>query len=224
MARCERRWAGTVAVTPPISGSSSRRGRPRGGNSDETRRSLIDVARRSFAENGYASTSLMAVAREVGIAPSAVYHYFDGKDTLYRAVFEETAPPIWSRMYDSVAVCERMIDGVEVLLQGRGGQRMPFQSAFLASMPTVARLHDELSDLLDRRTELQNPVFRHLAELGLRTGELPGFELDAATELLRTMVMGWFFERFWHLDDRVGGIDTILFALRAIASSAPIEQ
>jgi hypothetical protein len=91
-------------------------------------------------------------------------------------------------------------------------------------MPTVARLHAELSDLLVRRTELQLPVFRHLAELGMATGELPGFDVDTGTELLRTMVMGWFFERFWHLEDRTGGIDVILVALRAIASSVAIGE
>jgi AcrR family transcriptional regulator len=184
----------------------------------------MDVARRLFAESGYASTSLVAVAREVGIASSAVYHYFNGKDQLYRAVFEDTAPIIWERMYESILPCESMIEGVEILLRGRGGQRLPFQSHFLAGMPTVARLHAELSDLLVRRTELQLPVFRHLAELGMATGELPGFDVDTGTELLRTMVMGWFFERFWHLEDRTGGIDVILVALRAIASSVAIGE
>ena len=211
-------------MTNSSSNSRGRRGRPPGGSSDETRQALMDVARRLFAESGYASTSLVAVAREVGIASSAVYHYFSGKDQLYRAVFEDTAPIIWERMYGSILPCESMIEGVEILLRGRGGQRLPFQSHFLAGMPTVARLHAELSDLLVRRTELQLPVFRHLAELGMATGELPGFDVDTGTELLRTMVMGWFFERFWHLEDRTGGIDVILVALRAIASSVAIGE
>ena len=197
-----------------------RRGRPRGGSSEQTRRALLDAARRQFAENGFSSTSLGGIAAEVGIANSAVYHYFPDKIALYREVFEETATGIWGRMLDSVEGCSTMYEGVELLLRGRGGERQPNQSLFLSSMPTVAVLHEDLTPLLARRAELQRPVFLHLAALGVRNGELPGFDVETGAEFLRVAVMGWFFERFWHAVDPEVGIDAILTAIRAMSGGA----
>ena len=198
----------------------ARRGRPKGGNSDETRLALIDRARAHFAEKGYSSTSLVAVAQDVGIATSAVYHYFGGKDELYEAVFEATAPVVWEQMARSIDGIDTMMEGLELLLRGRGGERPEAASPFLAGMPTVARLHPELHHLLERRTETQQPVFEALARLGIANGELPGFELQEATELLRSLVIGWFFERFWLGEERPGSVEGVLHAFRAIAASA----
>jgi AcrR family transcriptional regulator len=198
----------------------ARRGRPKGGSSDETRKALVDRAREHFAEKGYSSTSLVAVAQDVGIATSAVYHYFSGKDELYEAVYDETAPAVWGQMARSIEGVGTMIEGIELLLRGRGGERPEAASPFLAGMPTVARLHPELHHLLERRIQTQQPVFEALASLGIANGELPGFELQEATELLRSLVMGWFFERFWLGQERPGSVDGVLHAFRAIAASA----
>ena len=48
------------------------------------------AARRSFAENGWAGTSLRAIAREVGVDPALVHYYFSSKEELLNAV---TMPP-----------------------------------------------------------------------------------------------------------------------------------
>ena len=76
----------------PVGKPAGRRGRPPGGNSDETRQAILDAALRHFAERGYASTTITAIAADVGLATSAFYHYFDGKEQLYEAVFFATAP------------------------------------------------------------------------------------------------------------------------------------
>lgn len=39
-----------------------------------------------FAERGYAETSLMDIARSVGLSKAAVYHYFPTKQVLYDAI------------------------------------------------------------------------------------------------------------------------------------------
>ena len=58
------------------------RGRPKGGDSTQTKKKIIDAARLEFASSGYDGGSIMAIANSVGIAPSAVYHYFQSK-TIY---------------------------------------------------------------------------------------------------------------------------------------------
>ncbi len=44
------------------------------------------MARRHLAEEGAAALSLRSVARDVGMAPSALYRYFDGRDALLSAL------------------------------------------------------------------------------------------------------------------------------------------
>ena len=58
----------------------SSRGRPKGGDSAQTKKKILDAARLEFATNGYDGASIMAIAANVGIAPSAVYHYFQSKE------------------------------------------------------------------------------------------------------------------------------------------------
>jgi hypothetical protein len=52
--------------------------------------------------------------------------------------------------------------------------------------------------MLDRRVKWQDHTFRALAELGIATGELDGFDVTTGTELMRSLIMGWFFETHNH--------------------------
>jgi AcrR family transcriptional regulator len=47
---------------------------------------ILAVARRHVAEQGAAALSLRSVARDLGMAPSALYRYFDGRDALLSAL------------------------------------------------------------------------------------------------------------------------------------------
>jgi AcrR family transcriptional regulator len=61
----------------------SRTGRRPGANT--TRASILEVARRRFAEAGYEATSMRAIAAEAGVDPAVVVHFFGSKDGLFRA-------------------------------------------------------------------------------------------------------------------------------------------
>jgi AcrR family transcriptional regulator len=49
---------------------------------EKTRRTLVDVAMRLFAEDGYAATTVEAICEEAEVAVSTFYAYFEGKEAL----------------------------------------------------------------------------------------------------------------------------------------------
>ncbi|MGN9781525.1 TetR/AcrR family transcriptional regulator [Nonomuraea sp. ZG12] len=55
--------------------------------SDTTTAQLITTAQRLFGADGYAATSIDAVAAAAGVTKGAVYHHFGGKTALFRAAF-----------------------------------------------------------------------------------------------------------------------------------------
>lgn len=55
----------------------------------ETTAKLLAAARRSFADHGYAGTSMDDLCAEVGLTRGALYHHFGGKDGLLEAVAVE---------------------------------------------------------------------------------------------------------------------------------------
>jgi len=80
MTKSARRLAATVAHVP----GTSRRAQ----YSASTRRALVDVAERLFAEQGYAATSLDAIVAGADVTKGALYHHYSGKQALFEAVFE----------------------------------------------------------------------------------------------------------------------------------------
>ncbi|MFV5404142.1 TetR/AcrR family transcriptional regulator [Acinetobacter sp. 228] len=55
----------------------------------ETRKKLIEVARRAFAEYGYADTSMDKLTAKAGLTRGALYHHFGDKKGLFAAVVEQ---------------------------------------------------------------------------------------------------------------------------------------
>lgn len=61
------------------------RGRRPGGA--DTRGEILAAARTVFAAQGFERSSLRAIAREAGVDPALVHHYFDGKTDLFAQVY-----------------------------------------------------------------------------------------------------------------------------------------
>lgn len=74
---------------PPV----RRRGRPSGGGGDARRR-ILDTARRRFAADGFAATSLRSIAAEAGVDSGLVHHYFADKAALLAAALDLPFNPL----------------------------------------------------------------------------------------------------------------------------------
>jgi AcrR family transcriptional regulator len=81
--------SGTQEAGQPGSG---RRGRREG--TTESRGHILATARRLFAEHGFDGTSLRQIAREAGVDPAMVHHFFNGKDELFALSVALPADPV----------------------------------------------------------------------------------------------------------------------------------
>lgn len=55
----------------------------------ERRAQIVDAAARAFAAEGFAGTSMAAVAASSGVTPRIVYRHFASKEALYRAILAQ---------------------------------------------------------------------------------------------------------------------------------------
>lgn len=63
-----------------------------------TRRALLRAARRQFVRHGYAAAGVDEIAEAAGATRGALYHHFQGKQELFRAVFEELEQELAQRV------------------------------------------------------------------------------------------------------------------------------
>ncbi|WP_370289478.1 TetR/AcrR family transcriptional regulator [Nocardioides sp.] len=101
--------ASVSKLVPKVPGVPGTR---RGAYSASTKRALVDVAEKLFAEKGYASTSLDAIVAGARVTKGALYHHFSGKQALFEAVFERIEADSAKRIQKSLR-----------------GQRDPWQKA-----------------------------------------------------------------------------------------------
>lgn len=59
---------------------------------DDRREQIIDAAMRVFAQKGFTRATNKDIAREAGITPGLIYHYFESKEALFKAIIEMRSP------------------------------------------------------------------------------------------------------------------------------------
>jgi AcrR family transcriptional regulator len=69
-----------------------RRSGRRPGNQD-TKSSILDAARTTFAEKGFDKASIRAIAADAGVDPALVHHYFGTKEKLFLATMNAPINP-----------------------------------------------------------------------------------------------------------------------------------
>ena len=66
----------------------ARRGPGRPADGGDRRTAILDAAREQFGQRGYTGASVRAIAREAGVDPALVHHYFGTKEQVFVAAME----------------------------------------------------------------------------------------------------------------------------------------
>lgn len=65
---------------------------------EQTRQALLRESRRLFAGSGYGAVGLAEIVQAAGVTKGALYHHFNGKEDVFRAVLEEMQQEVGRRV------------------------------------------------------------------------------------------------------------------------------
>ena len=178
------------------SGSMARDARREG-----RRRTILEVAERSFCARGYGATSMSTIAAELGGSKTTLWSYFPSKETLFQAVLD-------AKIGDFAA----QLDQALVPAGGTAAALGRFGRVFLAKIlsPDSEKLRRLLASESDRvpgmaaayyergpmrtRDRLANFLDSEMAEGRLRAGNVT----TAAHQFIALCQSGGFLQRLWH--------------------------
>ena len=159
-----------------------------------TRSEILDAAQRLFEQEGYAATTMAAIATEAGVALKTVYVVFETKSGVLRALWhlllrgDEGEAPVAERAWYRMVLEER--DPERQLRLNASNSRMVKQRAgALLGVIRSAAPADPAIETLWRRIQadfydVQRPIVEALqARKALR----PGLDVTRATDILWTL-------------------------------------
>jgi len=139
-----------------------------------TRHLLLQAALKSFADRGYAATSVQEIVDAARVSKPALYYYFTDKADLFQALVDQAHDERYQLMQDAAARGTTVVEKLEEIvaaifefsLQNRELMRLAFATAFAASGEAPGQMR--CREKGKRNFEL----LRALIEQGQKSGEL----------------------------------------------------
>ena len=151
-----------------------------------TRSALLKAARKLFAEQGYAETSTPEIVRAAGVTRGALYHHFEDKVALFRAVIFDEYQAVAKEINTSAT--QAAVSAVEALQQGSRGYLKAMSDKgrvriMLRDGPSVLG-QSELDDI-DRETSAD--TLRQGLAVAIEAGEIVALPINALTVQLSAL-------------------------------------
>src|SRR4051794_38587611 len=184
------------------------------------RERIVEAALVQLAEGGYASASIVAVARRAGVATGTVYRHFPSKGDLFAEVFRRASQR-------EVDVLRAMTDRSEPVTQRLAAWVDAFVRRALAE---PVRAYALIAEPVDPAVDAERLTFRRAyADLfaralhdGVQAGQIPPLDADltaaAIVGALAEALVGPLQRREAGADALVAGLQT--FVLRSVGSHA----
>ena len=173
-----------------------------------TREAIAEAARDHFARRGYSHATLRGIAKDAGVDPALITHFFGSKQALFSEVVELPVDPADLAALvvgDPAQLGERVARFLVTLLESEGRQRLVGLVRAAATEPEAARA---VRDLISRR------VFAPMSQ----ALELPDGELRSA--LVGSQVVGLVMARYVVQVEPLASLDLE----RLVAAIAPTLQ
>jgi AcrR family transcriptional regulator len=170
-----------------------RLGRPPSAESSDTRKRITETARVLFSERGFEVTTNKMLAAEAGITTGALYHYFESKQAIYAAVYDEVQEVVYGRFGLVEAEYHTFISRFEAMLETayQLNREDPSLARLIGAVRIDERRDPELRSMLaEIYASRQGGFFERLVELGIKTGEIDSSHRSLVLSLLQIILIG----------------------------------
>lgn len=163
---------------------------------EDRREQIIDAAMRVFAEKGFARATNKDIAQEAGITPGLIYHYFESKEALLKAMLEERSPlkivnTLPEQLFDQSPefVLRSLI--TQILLLVENEQFIQLIRVLLSEVLFNPQMTFVGAEALQQGAAVIATFMRRKME----SGELRMADPEVATQILIGSIMGFVFRR-----------------------------
>lgn len=168
-------------------------GRPIDADGDATRSRVLSAARTAFADLGFSATTYRLLAERTGLAPSALYNYFESKVELYAAAHSEVQAETYAEwILPAITGTTTFVERVDALLASFVAMNAedPEAARFQAAARIDTARHPELAAVRDGLPTQRRDLFADAADLGISTGEIPDSSREVVMAMLETLTLG----------------------------------
>jgi AcrR family transcriptional regulator len=168
-------------------GRKGRRGRSK-------REEILAAATERFGRNGYEHTKWADIARDVGVGPTALYHYFESKQHCLYEIMDEAIDDFRARFVRitaaepdlTIALTAVVADWFELNEQDVLRNRVLVAEQGLLSRPSSAQREEEARQAARARTRDLEFAWASFLAAGMRDGAIP----ETDPRLLTLAILG----------------------------------
>jgi len=144
---------------------------PQQTRSQETLDRILDAAERLFARQGFAATTIKQIGKEAAVNPALLYYYYDGKETLYRAMLQRILGQLLARGTDAIESASSHADRIRAFVRAQAkllGEHPHFPQLLVRELVDHQAAHAEQAI-----TNTAAGAFRRLCEV-IEAGQRDG--------------------------------------------------
>lgn len=152
---------------------------------------ILDSAIRLFAERGFATTEMDAIAAAAGVAKGTVYHHFKSKDDLFLAAARRTVDELGEFIFDAVACVDEPVAIIRTACRAvaRYSQKHPDAVELFVQHRAIFRDRSPLMMLIAGRDEVE-PFFTDVVRRGIQSHVFRDVDPEEVVRAFSNMLYG----------------------------------
>jgi TetR/AcrR family transcriptional regulator, cholesterol catabolism regulator len=175
----------------------------------DTRETLLRLAARLFATQGYTATTMRVIADQAGIEAASIYYHFSSKEKLVDVVMEHGADSIVQHInehFEALPADANAVDRFKAALVGQMSALLKFGDYALAHSRLLTQLPDTVRERQIKRRERHQRLWTTIFD-DLRTEGFLREDIDIA--LSRVFVLGFINSVQTWFDPKKGSLEKI---------------